>query len=285
LPVLGRQIGVLPAKLEKGYVRKNNMKVVLVLLAGCVFGQASTLEDGYSQMYNLQFEQAHQTFREWQRVHPADPLGPASDAAAYLFSEFDRLHILQSEFFSEDTSFLSMHKLTPDPQVKRDFEGDLGRARQLAMSGAPGDPNVLFAMLMTSGLESDYLALIEKRYLPALSETKQARADAERLLLEQPGNYDAYLAIGIENYLLSLKPAPMRWILRMGGAETDRETGIDKLKLTAESGHYLKPFARLMLAVAALRDKDRGGAREQLTWLTAQFPMNHLFREELAKVK
>ncbi len=79
----------------------------------------------------------------------------------------------------------------------------------------------------------------------------------------------------------------MRWLLRMekGGAETDKDTGIDKLKLAAEGGHYLKPFARLMLAVAAIRDKDSARAREQLTWLTAQFPLNHLFREELAKVK
>ena len=276
---MGRQTGVGSGNLKK------NMKVLLALLVLGAFGGAATLEDGYGQMYNLQFEQAHQTFREWQRVHPADPLGPVSDAAAYLFSEFDRLHILQSEFFSEDTNFLSMHKLTPDPQVKREFEGDLGRARSLAMSGTPGDPNVMFALLLTSGLESDYLALIEKRYLPALSETKQARATAERLLMAQPGFYDAYLAIGIENYLLSLKPAPLRWMLRMGGAETDKDTGIGKLKLTAESGHFLKPFAKLMLAVAALRDKDRGQARDQLAWLTVQFPMNHLFREELAKVK
>jgi hypothetical protein len=55
-------------------------------------------------------------------------MGPVSDAAAYLFSEFDRLHILQSEFFSEDTNFLNMHKLAPDQALKRDFESDLSRA-------------------------------------------------------------------------------------------------------------------------------------------------------------
>jgi hypothetical protein len=245
--------------------------------------RATALDDGYRQMYNLQFEQAHQTFRDWQKAHPSDPMGPVSDAAAYLFSEFDRLHILQSEFFSEDTNFLSMHKLAPDPALKRDFESDLVRTRELA--GSSVDPDAMFAQVLSSGLESDYLALIEKRYLPALSETKQARAAAEKLLMSQPDYYDAYVAIGVENYLLSLKPAPMRWLLRMGGAETDKQTGIGKLKLTAENGRYLRPFARLMLAVAALRDKDRGGAREQLSWLTGQFPMNHLFREELAKVK
>jgi hypothetical protein len=261
------------------------MRSLLLMLALGSLVRASPLDDGYREMYNLQFEQAHQTFRDWQKAHPADPLGPVSDAAAYLFSEFDRLHILQSEFFADDSNFLHMHKLTPDPALKRDFERDLGRARELEMTGPAGDPDLMFAQVLTSGLESDYLALIEKRYLPALSETKQARAAAERLLMAQPHYYDAYVAIGVENYLLSLKPAPLRWLLRMGGAETDRQTGIGKLQLTAENGRFLRPFAQLMLAVAALRDKDSGRAREHLTWLVRQFPMNHLFREELAKVK
>ena len=54
------------------------------------------------QMYNLQFDQAHGTFAEWQRLHPDDPMGPASDATAYLFTEFDPLPILQPEFFVQD---------------------------------------------------------------------------------------------------------------------------------------------------------------------------------------
>ena len=28
--------------------------------------------------------------------------------------------------------------------------------------------------------------------------------------------YDAYLAVGVENYMLSLKPLPLRWLLRLG---------------------------------------------------------------------
>ena len=44
---------------------------------------------------------------------------------------------------------------------------------------------------------------------------------------------------GVENYLFSLKPAPVRWFLQIGGAETDRDRGIEDLRLTAEKGHYL----------------------------------------------
>jgi hypothetical protein len=235
-------------------------------------------------MYNLQFDEAHRTFHQWENAHPADPLGPVSDAAAYLFSEFDRLHILQSEFFAEDENFLRMHKLTPDPGVKSGFESDLNITNQLAGPDS-ANPDVGFAQVLQHGLHSDYLALIEKRYVAALGETKQARAAAEKLLMERPDYYDANLAVGLENYMLSLKPAPVRFFLRVTGSETDKQAGIERLRLTAEKGHYLAPFAKLLLAVAALRDKNRDAAREQLSWLAAHYPENRLFRAELAKVQ
>jgi hypothetical protein len=114
---------------------------------------------------------------------------------------------------------------------------------------------------------------------------KQARQQAEQLLALRPDYYDAYLAIGVENYMLSLKPAPMRWLLQMGGAETDRSKGIAKLRLTAEKGRYLEPFARLLLAVAAARDKDYQRARELMAGLVREFPRNRLYARELARLQ
>jgi hypothetical protein len=54
--------------------------------------------------------------------------------------------------------------------------------------------------------------------------------------------------------------------------------------MTAEKGRYLGPFARLLLAVAALRDNDRASARALLAGLSQAFPRNHLYSEELAKI-
>jgi hypothetical protein len=114
---------------------------------------------------------------------------------------------------------------------------------------------------------------------------KQGRQLAEHLLTLQPDYYDAYLAIGMENYMLSLKPAPMRWLLQITGAETDRSKGIAKLRLTAEKGRFLQPFARLLLAVAAARDKDYSRARELMTGLVREFPGNRLYARELARLQ
>ena len=56
-------------------------------------------------MYDLDFTHAHQVFLSWQQQHPDDPLGPASDAAGYLFSELHRLGILESQFYTDDKAF------------------------------------------------------------------------------------------------------------------------------------------------------------------------------------
>ncbi len=263
---------------------------LLLLLAAdpTVALQKTPIETGFRQMYDLRFAQAHQTFELWMKEHPEDPLGPASDAAAYLFSEFDRLHILQSELFLNDNAFLNRKKQAPDAEVKRRFEDALTRAGQLAehsLSGDPADLNAQFANLMRFGLHSDYLALIEKRYVASLNEVKQSRATAEKLLAASPDCADAYLALGVENYLLSLKPAPLRWFLRATGAQTDRQTGIADLKVTAEHGHLFLPYARILLAVAALRDKQTARARDLLEGLAKEFPDNPLYRQELARLR
>jgi hypothetical protein len=250
---------------------------------------ATTLDLGYRAMYNLDFTGAHHDFKEWRQKHPDDAMGPVSDAAADLFSEFDRLHVLQSEFFIQDQSFFRHQQfLHPDPVVKREFESALGDGQRIAdrvLAQSPENENALLASVLGMGLQADYLALIEKRNLAALSEMKQSRSLAERLLARYPHCYDAYLAVGVENYLLSLKPAPVRWMLHLGGAETDKQTGIERLRITAEKGHYLLPYARLLLAVAALRDNDVATARRLLTWLSTEFPGNPLYRAELHKLK
>jgi hypothetical protein len=251
-------------------------------------GLSTPLDLGYRQMYNLQFSDAHSTFQAYGQAHPGDPFGPTSDAAAYLFDEFNRLGVLQTDLFVDDDEFNGREKLFPNPVLGEEFHAALAQSQKLAdpvLRRFPKDRNALFATVLNLGLESDYLALVEKRNLSSLAYSKRAGQKAETLLTICPNCYDAYLAVGVENYILGLKPAPVRWLLRVYGAETDKEIGIQKLELTATKGHYLLPFARLLLAVAALREKNRKRARELLQSLAQEFPNNQLYRRELARLQ
>jgi hypothetical protein len=176
----------------------------------------------------------------------------------------------------------------PDARLKESFHAALHRGAKLsdqALARHAWNADALFARLLRHGLSADYLSLVERNHLAAVRETRKGREAGEKLLAVRPDYYDAHLAIGVENYLLSLKPAPVRVLLRLGGGQTDRQAGLESLRLTAEKERFLKPFARLLLAVAALREQDAGTARTYLAWLAAEFPLNRLYREELAKLR
>ena len=259
--------------------------VLAIVVGGASVARAETtlLDVGYQQMYNLQFDQAHRTFSEWQRLHPKDPMGAVSDAATYLFTEFDRLQILRLQFLVHAEHGSRDRELAPDPLLKQKFEAALNQGDELATL-QPRDPSAAFAAVLSHGLRSEYLGLVEKHYGAALKEIKTARILAQQLLVNQPENYDAWIAVGVENYILGIKPAPVRWALRMGGGQTDRTLGIAELQLTADKGHYLAPFARLLLAVAALRNHNTDRAHDLLEALARDFPNNPLYAQELARL-
>ena len=254
---------------------------VVIYLASVAEAEATLLDDGYRQMYDRQFDQAHRTFSDWQRLHPKDPVAAVSQAAAYLFSEFDRLHILQLELFVKGNRLNTDRKATLEPLSKQDFEAALNHAAELAAL-RPFDPNAGFATVLGHSLRANYLAFIEKHYAAAFREIKVARALAEQLLSLHPEYYDAWIVIGLENYILSTKPMPVRWLLQLNGGQTKQAMGVDKLRLTAEKGHYLAPFARILLAFVALRDGNMDGARNLIEGLACEFPDNSLYSQELA---
>jgi hypothetical protein len=238
-------------------------------------------------MYNLQFEAAHNVFHRFEEQHPSDPMGPVSDAAAYLFFAFDRLKILRSDFFRKDGNFTERKKLTLDAKVKRDFEADLDRSKQLAdsiLQKSPDDTTALLATVTRIALHADFEALIDKQNMQALREIKEAQREADKLLAICSDCYDADLAIGVENYLLSQKSAPERWLLRLTGAQTDKEVGMQKLRSVAWRGHYFRAYAKVLLAIADLRDGNKAEAKQLIAGLAQEFPKNDLFKDELRKL-
>lgn len=246
-----------------------------------------SLDQGFRLLYNLDFDQAHQVFLSWQREHPQDPVGPTAEAAGLLFSEFHRLGVLESQFYADDKTFQNREKVVANPRLRDDFNAALARAQNSAtarLATSPQDRDALFAMTLTSGLQADYAAMIEKRNLPSLRYTREANDWAAKLLAVDPNRYDAYVATGFSKYIIGSMAAPVRWIMRIGGVAGDKKQGLAELQLTADHGQYLGPFARILLAIAYVRDKDNARARGVLATLRDEFPKNPLFAREIARL-
>jgi len=250
--------------------------------------EVSQLDHGFSGLYNLDFAGAQRDFSAWQQLHPDDPVGPVSEAAGFLFSEFNRLGVLEAQFYENDAAFEDRPKLKPDPALRQNFAAAIKRAEDLSharLAKDPKDRDALFAKTLSSGLQADYAALIEKRNMASLHYTKEASASAQELLAVCHDCYDALLATGFSKYIIGSMAAPVRWILRLGGLPSDKQGGIADLQTTAAHGHYLAPFARILLSIAYVREKDRTRALQLLTGLRREFPANTLFSREIAHLQ
>jgi hypothetical protein len=271
---------------------RSKMAVLLVSLVVLCTGAAAdpspaSLGRGFQLLYNLDFDRAQEQFARYQQQHPDDAMGPVAEASGLLFSELNRLGLLSSRFFDRDSAFGSKPALKMDPAVHDRFDFALQRAEALArprLTKDPNDRNALLAITLVNGLMADYTALFEHRYRVALHYTRDATNYARQLLAICGDCYDAYIATGISRYLIGSMSTPLRWILRMGGFSGDKKQGMAELQLVSERGQYLAPYARILLAIAEIREKNPTAARQLLSQLRDEFPGNPLFTVELARL-
>jgi hypothetical protein len=248
---------------------------------------APEIDQAFTHMYNTDFRGAHALLDRYISAQPSDPLGYAVRASAYLFSELYRLGILESEFFADDKRIIEKKKLQPDADVRQKFMQAINDSQSRAtktLQSNSNDQNSLFAMAIAQGVTMDYTALVEKRQLSSLSSARRANSYAQQLLKVNPQYYDAYLTTGLNEYLIGSLPFYVRWFVHFDGVNGSKDTGIQNLQLVARSGRYLRPFAKILLAMVYLREKQPYETQKLLAGLASEYPENSLLRKELAKV-
>jgi hypothetical protein len=293
---------MLRRELWKGITLKGNgVPAVMLWLVSVVFvaaaaGQAVVhaptsdvfLDHAYRAMYNLNFDDAFRDAEQAKTAAKDDPLPWVAEACAALFREFDRYNILRSELFASDDAFDARKPHAWDAVHRQQFEQAVAGAQAIAnkrLAINKQDSKALFALALVNGLQADDAALLARKNMTALRFTRTANEYADRLLADHPDYYDAYVATGMGKYIIGGKAAPIRWILRLGGLKGSQEEGVHDLKLAAAHGHYLAPFAKILLAFDDLRHKNNAAAQEKLSELHTQFPGNPLFTQELAKLQ
>jgi hypothetical protein len=244
-----------------------------------------SLDAAFSDMYSLKFEAARAEIAAYLKIQPNDPLGYAAQAASYLFEEFQQKDVFSSAFFLDDKRFLGGVDGSPEDNRNPNFLNANQKARELAKSRLAEnskDSEALITLAMTDGMESDYDELIEKKQLASLSMLREADSYANKALAIDKNALDAYVSLGSANYIIGCLPNYKRAFLWVGGIHGDRVRGIAQLQQAATGGHYLRPFAKIMLALASEREHQFARAAGLLAELVQEFPDNPHFSKELA---
>jgi hypothetical protein len=252
------------------------------------FTEVTELKEGFRLLYVQKYPEAREKFSGWTSAHPEDPFGFVATAASYLFEEFYRQSVLTSDFFLDDKKFLRGIEGKPDPERLKRFDMELAQARKLAdarLSKDKNDAAGLFALTMAAGMESNADSILEKKHIDALKRMKEANEHAKLLLAQRPDANDAWVAPGSADYIIGCLSGGTRMVLWFGGIHGDKKLGMELVGKTAEKGRYLEPFAKVLLALAARREKQDALALKLLHELTEEFPDSPLFAAEYAKVQ
>ena|SRR6516165_4270169 len=251
------------------------------------FTAVPELSAGFDLLYEQKFAEARQTFVSWESRNLEDPFGEVAVAASYLFEELYFQGVLTSDFFLNEKRFLHGIDGRPNPERMSHFGEALARARELAMvrqKTNPNDGEALFALTLAAGMESDAESILQKKHLAGLKHMKEANKYAESLLAGYPDAVDAYIALGIANYIIGSQTAGSRFALWFDGIHGNKKLGMEQVAKTAENGRYLRPFAKILLALAACREKQVALAQKLLRELSEQYPASELFVSEYDKV-
>jgi tetratricopeptide (TPR) repeat protein len=249
--------------------------------------QPTAIDRAFNRLYNCDFAGSHAILDEQIRIHPDDPLLYSVRAATYLYSEFHRLKILETDFFADDDRITDRKKLKPDPGIRAQLFQVTGEARKRAAARLaidPKDRNAMFALCMASGVETDYTSLVEKKYILSYSLSKESQLYAHKLLSMDPPFYDAYLTLGSVEYVVGNLNFFFKLFIRFDQIEGSKQKAVEELKRVIDSGRYYPPFAKILLSVIYLRENQPQQALALLKQVQRDFPENPLIKEEVVHI-
>jgi tetratricopeptide (TPR) repeat protein len=237
----------------------------------------------FDYLYDLDFDPAMQVFAEVAAAEPRSAAVAAFWSCALLYQMLAEQGSLQSQLFVTN-EFLE----NPPPPVDPALDARYVRVRTEAETRAErrlqtnaDDVDALFAQGLAYGNTANYLAGIKGQYFRALRVIERAYDIHKRLRRMRPDIHDTGIVLGVREYVLGTLPRGIRILLLFMG---DRERGLEYLRDTAGHGEFLGPYAKVLLAMASIRDHDLMTATSLAEQLIAHYPRNPLLRIELLKL-
>jgi hypothetical protein len=243
------------------------------------------VDNAFNRLYNFDFAGVHAILDPHIKANPEEPLPYGLRGATFLFAEFARLQILETDFFSDDDKVTDKKRVKPDPEARSRIFAATAEARKKAeaqLARHPEDRLALFAQCMATGLETEYTTLVEKKYLRGYNLSKENQIYARKLLALNPPFYDAYVTLGSAEYVVANLNFLFKLLAHFENIKGSRQKAIENLRLAIDNGRYYQPYAKILLTVVYLREKRVSDALTIMKELEHDFPENPLFKKEAA---
>ena len=239
--------------------------------------------EGYTALYNLDYETARSRFQQMVELAPDNPAGPQCMASSLWLQQLNQSWELKSTLYS--TSAYTEGKPQVDPKQADEFRKWVRRAKQLAQARLRKDPHdveALYFLGAAEGVEASYAAGVERKFMAAFRAGNDSVDHHREVLKLAPDFHDAELTIGLMNYIVGSLPLPTKMLVATMGVRGSKKRGLEMLERVASEGKWARDVARVLLVDLYKREKRYQDAAAMARDLATRYPRNYLFKLQVA---
>jgi predicted Zn-dependent protease len=249
---------------------------------------------GYAANYNLDYTTARAKFEEIRKRWPHHPAGDLYVANIIWLEHLYKLRRLQTGLYQNESFYAGFEGSKDNEQgdsveakVDREFRALMTTAKAKAMTLVNmnrNDPYARYYLGAVYSVMAAYEASTARKFWSALRNGSKGIDAHQQVLKMKPDYYDAYLSVGLYDYVIGNLPFAVKALIAMGGVRGNKERGIKQLNSIIENKAENADDARVMLIGIYQNENKPEAALAILQEFTQRYPNNFLFRLEFASV-
>ncbi len=240
---------------------------------------------GFQAIYEMDYKKGKEQFDRMIKADPKHPAGYIYLASAVWLEHLSGLRRLQTQLYNRGNAFFRQQNDKPDSAVEKLFYNTIEKGIIRAEMRLRDDKNDLAGLYYAGtarGAIAGYESTVKRTFLSSLQHGKEAVAIHRKLLKKHPDFADAYMSVGLYNYVIGKLPGAMKILLMLGGVRGSKEEGLRQLEKTLHHGKLGRDEAAIILAVLYDREKRHEDSLKLLRTLSKKYPTNPVFRFESA---
>jgi tetratricopeptide (TPR) repeat protein len=269
---------------------------ILALVCLSDFSEAQDLRDphfveraqeGFSDIFNLDYDKAERDFTFLERDYPQHPAPSLYLASIIWLEELVRRQDLSLSRFIYPGYFSKKTNESMPPQSRAAFFSELQKSEGLAgaiLKRSSRDKDARYFMATVYSLRASFAITVDHNLRDSFSHARKAFSFSRELVEEDKNYYDAYLTVGLYEYIVGSIPWYLRWMAFVAGLHGSKEEGMKHLHLASAKGQYVSNEAKVIEMVLDVRERRYPEAIEIAENLSKRFPGNYLFALNTAQI-
>jgi tetratricopeptide (TPR) repeat protein len=244
--------------------------------------------EGNDAVYNTDYKVAQERFLRMTKVAPDHPAGYLYLANNLWLETLYASRRLSTSVYTSG-SFYEQGGSEDQADPKRDHEFNDLIKQALAATRArllknPQDAEALYYEAAALGLRAAYGTSVKRSFTRAIGDANDSVQIQKKVIKIDPNYTDAYMSIGLYEYVIDSLPFGWRLLARVAGLKGSKKKGIEHLEMVAANGRYAQDDARVILIGLYSREGQPERALEMISFLANKYPRNYLFGLERARM-